>query len=74
MLEQQQEDTGSVVSLIGCTGICTGSIGMMLISLNWNNLILALGTITIIIPLICEAIWLSIFQKPFIKQIPDTAG
>ena len=46
MLEQQKGDTGAVSSLIGCTGLLMGSLGLTLISLPWNNMILALGIMT----------------------------
>ncbi len=46
MLEQQQGDTGSVSSLIGCTGLLMGSLGMTLISLDWSNTIVTLGVMT----------------------------
>ncbi len=46
MLEQQKGDTGSVSSLIGCTGLLMGSLGMTFISLGWNNTILTLGLMT----------------------------
>ena len=48
MLEQQQGDTGSVSSVIGCTGLLMGSLGMTLISLPWDNMIVALGTMILI--------------------------
>ena len=46
MLEQQKGDSGAVSSLIGCTGLLMGSLGLTLISLPWNNMILALGIMT----------------------------
>jgi DHA1 family bicyclomycin/chloramphenicol resistance-like MFS transporter len=47
MLEQQKGDTGAVSSLMGCTGLLMGSLGMQLISLPWGNMILTLGCMTI---------------------------
>ena len=47
MLEQQKGDTGAVSSLMGCTGLLMGSLGMQLISLPWSNMIIALGIMTI---------------------------
>jgi DHA1 family bicyclomycin/chloramphenicol resistance-like MFS transporter len=46
MLEQQKGDTGAVSSLMGCTGLLMGSLGMQLISLPWGNTIIALGIMT----------------------------
>ena len=71
MLEQQQEDTGSASSLMGSFGIFMGSIGMLLISFEWSNIIFALGILNLITGLICGAGWLLISQKPFIKQVPN---
>jgi DHA1 family bicyclomycin/chloramphenicol resistance-like MFS transporter len=71
MLEQQQEDIGSASSLMGCFGFFMGSIGMLLISFEWSNIILALGLLNLITALICGAAWLVISKKPFIKEVPD---
>ncbi len=71
MLEQQKEDTGSASALMSCVGIFMGSIGMTIISLNWSNTILALGVMNIIIGLACEALWLLIYRKPFVKHVPE---
>jgi MFS transporter, DHA1 family, multidrug resistance protein len=46
MLEQQKGDTGAVSSLMGCTGLLMGSLGMQLISLPWSNTIITLGVMT----------------------------
>jgi DHA1 family bicyclomycin/chloramphenicol resistance-like MFS transporter len=46
MLEQQKGDSGAVSSLMGCTGLLMGSLGMQLISLPWGNMILVLGIMT----------------------------
>jgi MFS transporter, DHA1 family, multidrug resistance protein len=46
MLEQQKGDTGAVSSLMGCTGLLMGSLGMQLISLPWSNTIITLGIMT----------------------------
>jgi DHA1 family bicyclomycin/chloramphenicol resistance-like MFS transporter len=65
MLDQQEGDTGSVSSLMGCVGLLMGSFGIQLISLPWGNTILALGIITLIVASISLGAW------PFvIRQIP----
>jgi len=46
MLEQQTGDTGAVSSLMGCTSLLMGSLGMQLISMPWGNTIIALGIMT----------------------------
>ncbi|SFG85030.1 MFS transporter, DHA1 family, bicyclomycin/chloramphenicol resistance protein [Desulfotomaculum arcticum] len=71
MLEQQQTDTGSASSLMGCFGIFMGSVGMFLISFDWSNIILTLGLLNLITGLVCGVFWLMIVNKPFIKQVPD---
>jgi MFS transporter, DHA1 family, multidrug resistance protein len=71
MLEQQKEDTGSAAALMGCFGIFMGSIGMTIISLNWSNTILVLSIMNILTGLTCEALWLLISQRPFVKRVPE---
>jgi len=71
MLEQQKEDTGSAASLMSFFGIFMGSIGMTIISLDWGDPIFALGALTIVVGLICEALWLLVSQRSFIKQVPN---
>ncbi len=46
MLEQQKGDTGSVSSLMGCTGLLMGALGLQVISMPWSSTILALGVMT----------------------------
>jgi DHA1 family bicyclomycin/chloramphenicol resistance-like MFS transporter len=46
MLEQQKGDTGAVSSVMGCTGLLMGSLGMQIVSLNWGSTIIALGVMT----------------------------
>jgi len=71
MLEQQKEDTGSASSLINCTNFLMGSLGMLIISFDRGNLVLALGTVLITTGLACTILWLLIHKRPFIKQIPS---
>ena len=71
MLEQQQGDIGSASSLMGFVGLMMASVGMLLISLDWANMILILGILNFITGLICGSLWVVISKKPFIKQIPD---
>jgi len=69
MLEQQKGDTGAVSSLMSCTGLLMGSIGIQLISLPWSNTIIALGIITFCIAFISLMAW------PFVlKQIIRLPG
>ncbi len=57
MLNQQKGDTGSVSSLIGCTGLLMGSLGMQLMSLPWQNTILSLGLLTMTIAAFSFIVW-----------------
>jgi MFS transporter, DHA1 family, multidrug resistance protein len=57
MLEQQKEDTGSASALINCFGLLFGSAGMILISLDGENLVFMLGVINMIIGFLCLSGW-----------------
>ncbi|NDY74162.1 MFS transporter [Desulfobacter hydrogenophilus] len=67
MLEQQQNDTGSASALINFFGMLLGSLGMHLVSLNPNDLILALGCIQIMIGLTSGILWFVIRNRPFVQ-------
>ncbi len=57
MLEQQQGDTGSLVSVMGSTNLLMGSLGMTLISLHWGNTIIALGVMTLLTAATSTLVW-----------------
>jgi len=63
MLEQQKGDTGSLVSVMGCTGMLMGSLGMTLISLPWGNTIIALGTMTLLTALTATLAWPLVIKR-----------
>ena len=63
MLEQQKGDTGSVSSVMGCTGLLMGSLGMQLISMNWGNTIIALGVMTLITSTLSLLFWPFVIKK-----------
>jgi len=63
MLEQQKGDTGSLVSVMGCTGLLMGSLGMTLISLPWGNTIIALGTMTLLTALTSTLAWPLVIKR-----------
>ena len=71
MLEQQRGDTGSAAALMSCFGILMGSVGMTIISLNWNDTILVLGMMNLLVGVVSGAAWLSISQKPYVLQVPE---
>jgi DHA1 family bicyclomycin/chloramphenicol resistance-like MFS transporter len=72
MLEQQKGDTGAVSSLMGCTGLLMGSIGIPLISLPWGNRIIALGVITFGIAAVCLLAWPFVLKQ--ITRLPDPSS
>ena len=63
MLEQQKGDTGSLVSVMGCTGLLMGSLGMTLISLPWGNTIIALGIMTLLTALTSTLAWPLVIKR-----------
>lgn len=71
MLEQQKEDTGSAAALINCFGLVLGSAGILLASLDANNLILILGAIYVMVGLVCLAGWLLIGRLNLANEVPE---
>jgi DHA1 family bicyclomycin/chloramphenicol resistance-like MFS transporter len=57
LLEQQDKDTGSASSLILSSFLLTGSIGMMVISLDWGNRIMVLGIMSLVLNLGGLVLW-----------------
>lgn len=74
MLEQQQGDTGSVSSLISCSGLLMGSLGMLIISFKWPDLILALGIMHLAVGMVCTLLWLRLGRKALVKPVSEAAG
>jgi MFS transporter, DHA1 family, multidrug resistance protein len=70
MLEQQKGDTGTVSSLMGCTGLLMGSLGIQLISLPWSNRIITLGIITFGIAVVSLVAWPFVLKQ--IARLPDS--
>lgn len=70
MLEQQEYDTGSASALMSCFGILMGSLGMTVISQQWSNTIRILGSMNILVGLLCLGLWLLLSRRSFVKQIP----
>jgi DHA1 family bicyclomycin/chloramphenicol resistance-like MFS transporter len=69
MLEQQKGDTGAVSSMMGCTGLLMGSLGMQVISMPWGNTIIALGIITFGIAVVSLLAWPFVIKQ--IIRLPD---
>jgi DHA1 family bicyclomycin/chloramphenicol resistance-like MFS transporter len=57
LLEQQDRDTGSASSLIQSTFLLTGSMGMLVISLDWNDRIMVLGIMSLVLNLVGLILW-----------------
>lgn len=68
MLEQQKGDTGSAAALIQFCGMTMGSIGMVLVSIDPDNLIRSLGIIQAMVGLLAGSIWLIFRNRPFVKD------
>jgi DHA1 family bicyclomycin/chloramphenicol resistance-like MFS transporter len=72
LLEQQQEDTGTVSSLMSFFTILIGSLGMLLISFEWGNIVSTLGMMHLITGLLCGLLWVMLSGKPFVRHPPDS--
>jgi MFS transporter, DHA1 family, multidrug resistance protein len=68
MLEQQKGDTGSMVSVMGCTQTLMGSLGMTLISLPWGNTVIALGVMTVLTAATSSLTWPFVIRNA--KRLP----
>jgi len=62
LLEQQDKDTGSASSLILSAFLLTGSMGMLVISLDWSDRIMVLGIMSLVLNLGGLILWF--FTKP----------
>ena len=71
ILEQQQEDTGSASSLMNSSITIMGSMGIMLISLNWTNQIFVLGTLNFVFGLLSLILWQFVSKGPHIVQVSE---
>lgn len=63
LLDQQHEDTGSASSLMGFTFTVLGSIGMVLISLDWVSRIVIIGVMNLVCALLSLFLWLIFSRK-----------
>lgn len=69
MLSQQSGDTGSASSLISAVSSITGSIGMLIASLNLGNLVILIGALNILMSLACGGAWLYFTSRPLLKDL-----
>lgn len=69
MLSQQESDSGSASSLINAVGSITGSIGMIIASLNLGNLVVMIGLLNILMSLFCGGAWLFFTSRPLLRDL-----
>ncbi len=63
LLDQQSENIGSASSLINAVHTVLGSMGMVLSSLPWGNLIYGLGMIMVSASLVAVAVWIILLRS-----------
>lgn len=63
LLEQQKGDSGAVSSLMSCTAMLMGSLGTLIISQPWNNMIMALGIMIISTASIALIAWPFVIKR-----------
>ncbi|NMB41363.1 MAG: multidrug effflux MFS transporter [Firmicutes bacterium] len=64
MLEQQQDSTGTASSLINATNSVFGSLGTLIASITWGNIILSFGSILVIFSVLPLTAWLIFMRLP----------
>jgi len=69
MLEQQKGDTGAVISLMSFSFTIFGSIGMMIISLDWANRVRVMGLLYVVFALASLVLWSWISKKTFVQKV-----
>lgn len=72
MLDQQQEDTGSASALMSSFTTVMGSIGMIIASFDLGDLVQLIGTLNIILGLLCGSLWLAATKRPFLSSVRHT--
>ncbi|MDR3601956.1 MAG: MFS transporter [Desulfosporosinus sp.] len=69
MLEQQKGDTGAVVSLMSFTFTIFGCLGMVMISLDWANLVWVMGLMYTVFAFASLVFWRRISKKEFVRKV-----
>ncbi|WP_297521885.1 multidrug effflux MFS transporter [uncultured Clostridium sp.] len=67
-LAQQDDNIGSASSLVSFTNTMIGSIGMIIITLNFGSKILNIGIMYILVGILGLILWLIFHKKSFIRQ------
>lgn len=69
MLEQQKGDTGAVVSLMSFAFTVFGTIGMIIISLDWADRVRVMGLMYVVFALASLVFWNRISNKSFVQKV-----
>lgn len=69
MLEQQKGDTGAVVSVMSFIFTLFGSIGMIIISVDWANRVRVMGLMYVVFAFASLVLWSRISKKSFVKKV-----
>lgn len=68
MLDQQEKDTGSAVAIIQFVSMISGSMGMVLVSINPDTLITNLGLIQLTIGVVTSIGWLLVRNRSYVHD------
>lgn len=68
MMSQLDSDNGTVVALMSSTALFCGSVSMLLCSLGWDNLVVAVGTICAVCGGVCLSGWLLVNKSKRYKE------
>lgn len=63
MMSQLDSDNGTVVALMSCSALLFGSLAMLICSLGWHNLVLAVGGVCSVGGCLCLVLWLNANRK-----------
>lgn len=67
LMNQMDTDNGTVGSLCGCVALLFGSFAMMLCSLDWPTLTMAVGAISLTAGALCTVIWLVALSRKLFR-------
>jgi DHA1 family bicyclomycin/chloramphenicol resistance-like MFS transporter len=60
MLDQHEEDAGSVSALMGSSSMIMGSLGMVIVSLQLGGRVEMIGMLNLVLGLLCAGLWLGV--------------
>lgn len=73
LLDQQRADTGSASALMSSAKLVMGSVGMMIISLDWESLIHTVGALNVVIGAMSAGLWLLVQKRSLLKKSEEEA-